>query len=74
MSFEPTDAEAPRPTTEIQPLVPVQPGTTPSTRDGTTPGAPSETETDRPPRTEYATPYTRHREEILPGVAQGRRD
>lgn len=63
MSFEPTDTEMTRPTTDIQPLVPIQPDETPTTRTATT------TDDDpQPRRTDYAAASTRDREEILPGV------
>jgi hypothetical protein len=68
MSFEPTDTDANRPTTDIQPLVPILPDETPATRDGAIPST-MDAEYTPPRRTDYATPYTRHRETILPGVA-----
>ena len=68
MSFEPTHTETTRPTTDIQPLVPIHPDEHPETTE-TTPAAESP---ERPRTTDYATPYTRHREEILPGVPQRR--
>jgi hypothetical protein len=67
MSFEPTDTEMNRPTTDIQPLVPVLPDGSPATCDGPTPSTAEACA--QPRRTDYATPYTRHREAILPGVA-----
>jgi hypothetical protein len=71
MSFEPTDDDTSRPTTDIQPLVPIQPSENPSTRDrGRRPTTPSDR---RPRRTDYASPDTRDREEITPGVT-GTRD
>jgi hypothetical protein len=71
MSFEPTEPETTRPTTDIKPLVPIQPE---ETSDTPTPPTELRTETgvDRPPRTDYATPYTRDREAIVPGVAPQR--
>jgi hypothetical protein len=70
MSFEPTDPETARPTTEIQPLVPILPGESLSPREAT----PTGTDPEPPRRTEYAAPFTRHREEIHPGVARMDRD
>jgi hypothetical protein len=67
MSFEPTDHETTRPTTEVQPLVPIQPDETPSTRETK---RRTDAEPERPRRTDYATRFTRHREEITPGVAR----
>ena len=66
MSFEPTHTETTRPTTDVQPLVPIQPDENP-TAPKTTPS--SETAPTRPRRTDYAAESTRHREEIIPGVA-----
>ncbi|WP_318569469.1 hypothetical protein [Salinigranum marinum] len=73
MSFEPTDTGMNRPTTDVQPLVPILPDRTPATRDGPTPST-TDAGCAPPRRTDYATPYTRHREAILPGVAPRRRD
>lgn len=73
MSFEPTDDDTTRPTTDIQPLVPIQPDENPSTRDRrrrTTTTGPGR----RPRRTDYADPSTRDREEITPGVTGPRSD
>jgi hypothetical protein len=68
MSFEPTPTETTRPTTDIQPLVPIQPDDHPDTTEPT----PTTDQPKRPRETDYASPYTRHREEILPGVPSRR--
>ena len=66
MSFEPTHTETTRPTTDVQPLVPIQPDENPTSPETTT----ADDRPQPPRRTDYATAYTRHREEIIPGVAQ----
>jgi hypothetical protein len=71
MSFEPTESETTRPTTDVKPLVPVQPEETSDTASSPTEPR-TETDAHRPPWTDYATPYTRDREAIVPGVAPQR--
>lgn len=73
MSFEPTDDSTTRPTTDIQPLVPIQPDENPSTRDRRRPTTTTDGDR-RPRRTDYADPSTRDREEITPGITGIRGD
>lgn len=62
------DANDPRRTDDIEPIVPdLSPGARPDggpARRSSRPARPPE----RPPRTDYASPYTRDEEELLPLV------